>query len=355
MKILKYINKLLPLVKQKNNKNNFHNILVVSNTGLGDTILATPAIKTLRKSFPDINITFLLNKKIYPLFENFEYVDDFLLYSSGILNQLSLVKRLRKKKIDTIFLLHSNAPEDIFFSILSGASNILKMTDNINHEYKHIFLNTLSNTKEHIIEQKIDLIRVFQPTLVDTHMEISKKFAQEKNVLHKNETFKYIGLQLGAQDGYKMWPIEKFINVSQYLLNTQVCKIVLLGATSLEQELAFHLNKACEHNENIINMCGKSTLEELAFIIKELDVLVTNDTGTMHLAIALSTPTLSLFAPTDAQIYGPYQDAKLHDSIQKDGFFVNNVPKKQRTSEGMNLIETNEVIDLLQKRLKLND
>lgn len=355
MKILNYINKLLPLFKKRSNKKLFHNVLVVSNTGLGDTILATPAIKTLRKNFANINITFLIHKNIYPLFENFEYVDDFLFYSRGIIHQISLIKQLRQKKIDTIFLLHSNGPEDIFFSILSGAHNILKMTDNTNHEYRHIFLNTLSNKKQHIIEKKLDLIRVFQPTIIDTKMEISKKFILQNNILEKNNHYKYIGLQIGAQDSYKMWPIEKFIELSRYLLQTHSCYLVLLGSTSLEQELTTQLCQALNNPAYIINKCGKSNLTELAYIVKELNLLITNDTGTMHLAIALQTPTISLFGPTDSKIYGPYQDENLHDVIQKDGFFVNNVPKKQRTNQGMDLINISEVTTLIKKRFPTND
>ncbi|WP_331775632.1 glycosyltransferase family 9 protein [Sulfurospirillum sp. 1612] len=355
MKILNYVDKLLPLFKKRSDKKIFHNILVVSNTGLGDTILATPAIKTLRKNFKDIHITFLIHKNIYPLFENFEYVDDFLFYSRGIINQITLVKQLRKKKIDTIFLLHSNGPEDIFFSILSGACNILKMTSNKNHEYQHIFLNTLTSKKQHIIEEKLDLIRVFKPKIIDTKMEISKKFTLKKGILQKEKNYRYIGLQIGAQDSYKMWPIDKFIELSRHLLDTYSCKLVLLGATALEQKLTRHLSQALEDPTHIINKCGKSSLTELAYITKELDLLITNDTGTMHLAVALQTPTISLFGPTDSKMYGPYQDEKLHDIIQKDGFFVNSVPKKQRTNKGMDLISVAEVIALLERRLLKND
>ena len=65
MKLITQINKLLPYLKKPSNINTFHNVLVVSNTGLGDTILSTPAIISLRNSFPEINITFMVNKKMF--------------------------------------------------------------------------------------------------------------------------------------------------------------------------------------------------------------------------------------------------------------------------------------------------
>ena len=65
MKFIAQINKLLPYFKKPSDINSFDNILVVSNSGLGDTILSTPSIVSLRNSFPDINITFMVNKKMF--------------------------------------------------------------------------------------------------------------------------------------------------------------------------------------------------------------------------------------------------------------------------------------------------
>ena len=104
MNFLFKINKLLPYFKKKSNLQCLKKILVVSNTGLGDTILSTPAIITLKKSFPDKHITFMVHKKMFPLFKDFEYVDDFEIYRSGFFNQISTVLKLRKRRIDTIFL-----------------------------------------------------------------------------------------------------------------------------------------------------------------------------------------------------------------------------------------------------------
>ena len=82
----------------------------------------------------------------------------------------------------------------------------------------------------------------------------------------------------------------------------------------------------------------------MPILINDLDLLLTNDTGAMHLAIALQVETVSLFGPTDSKIYGPYQDYNFHKVIQVDGSFVNIVPKKQRGSDGMALISIDQVL-----------
>jgi ADP-heptose:LPS heptosyltransferase len=153
MKLLAKINKFLPSIKKSSDLNAFNNVLVVSNSGLGDTILSTPAIISLRRSHPNINITFLINKKMYPLFEGFEFIDGFIQYSSGLISQIRLIKEVKKKNIDTIFLFHSNGPEDIFFSVLSGATNILKMTYDPDHEFKKFFLNKCGSSLKHYVDK----------------------------------------------------------------------------------------------------------------------------------------------------------------------------------------------------------
>ena len=334
----------MPYFKKKSQKSNFTNILVVSNTGLGDTILGSPAIKSLRKSFPELQITFLINKSMYPLYKDFKYVDDFILFSTGIINQLKIIKQIRKRKIDTIFLLHSNGPEDIFFSILGGASTILKMTDDAHHPYRNIFLNASNTKHQHVIEKKLDLVRLYEPSILDTKMEISSYYKNRKiEKLSINTHTIIIGFQVGAQDSYKIWPIEKFIALAQKLDKTFQIQIVLLGASALEGKLTEKFVKEVNAKQEIINICCKTSIESLPTYIENLDLLITNDTGTLHLAIALKVKTISLFGPTDSKIYGPYQDLDLHTVIQKDGNFVNDRPKKKRTQEGIDLIQVDEV------------
>jgi len=344
MKLITQINKLLPYLKKPSNINTFHNVLVVSNTGLGDTILSTPAIISLRNSFPEINITFMVNKKMFPLFDGFEFVDSFVLYSSGFFSQLRIINNLRKRKIDTIFLFHSNGPEDIFFSVFSGAKNILKMTGNPNHEYKKIFLNTSNFTTKHNIENKLDLVRLFNPDKVYKKMHIPKHFYSENNYLKKDPGIKYIGMQLGAQDIYKMWPIDNFICLAEKICKEfSNIKFAMLGSTKYEQNLVKKFQLGFSKSDLLVNLCGDSSIQSLPKILNDLELVITNDTGTLHLAIALQIKTISLFGPTDSKIFGPYQDFNLHKLIQVDGSFVNNLPKKQRGQEGMELIDANQV------------
>lgn len=316
MKFLFKINKFLPSFKRKSNLLRFQNILVVSNTGLGDTILSTPAIRSLRESFPDINITFLISKKMFPLFQGFEYVDDFEIYKSGFFNQIRTVIKLRQRNIDTIFLFHSNGPEDVFFSILSGAVNILKMTDNINHQFKKCFSNEPNSTCQHDIEKKLDLVRIFKPKVIYKKLLIPRYFKEEFGFFEKDNNLIYIGFQLGAQDKYKIWPTANFVQLALKIYKeSSKFRFVLLGSTKNEIKIADEFCLTFGKENAVINLCGKSFINELPKIINDLELLVSNDTGTLHLAIAQGIKTVSLFGPTNPDEFGPYQDYNIHKVV----------------------------------------
>jgi ADP-heptose:LPS heptosyltransferase len=317
--------------------------VVISNTALGDTILSTPAIKSLKKSFPNNKIVAVLKSNYAPLFQNFKYIDKIIEYDGKYKDFFKTVVKLKKINPKISFIFHSNGPQDIQLSVLSGSDYILK------HPTKSYLKKYLSfdftKKQQHTIEDRLDLVRKVDGKVIDKTMEIGKILDNPKFDKFKN----YIGFQIGAADIYKMWPVDRFIELAKKLIKNGE-KIVIVG-TKHESKLADEIIDKVK-NENIINMCGNTNLIELANLVNNLKMLITNDTGTMHLAIALKTPTISLFSPTSPEEIGPYQDLNIHEVIQKDGSFIQKLPKKERDDSAMKLIDIDEVYE---SYLKLKD
>jgi len=126
-KIIILLNKILFKTRKKNSTAKpLKKVLIVSNTALGDTILTTPVIKTLRKSFPNIYITFMINKKIYPLFKDYEYVNEIIIYKKNFIGLLQQIFYIKRNNFDTIIFSHSNGPQDLFMALYMGTTNIIK-------------------------------------------------------------------------------------------------------------------------------------------------------------------------------------------------------------------------------------
>lgn len=140
-----------------------------------------------------------------------------------------------------------------------------------------------------------------------------KKHEQAKALLRENTPFentdRYIALQLGASDERRQWPVEYFAHLGNRLWHETGIMPVLLGSSG-EKKLAERYMR--ESNSPCADLTGKTDLPMLAAALRECTLLITNDTGTMHLAAAVGTPVLALFMAT-AQPWdtGPYMDGCL--------------------------------------------
>ncbi|MBI5583533.1 MAG: glycosyltransferase family 9 protein [Deltaproteobacteria bacterium] len=316
--------------------------LVVSSTAVGDTILSTPAIKSLRRSFPEAHITALFHKRVAPLFAAFPYVDDVVTYAGGYKHFWRTVQRLRQIRPEAALILHGNGPQDIPLAVFSGARFILKHPTET--EYKKYLSGRLEKRLQHVIEERLDLVRKVGGREVDTNLELPWVPGPElrkkvSGLLSPEKT--WIGFQIGAANVYKMWPIERFTALAERILGSDPDAAIAITGNQKEKKLADRV--AERFPDRVVNACGQFAIQEWPGLIRYLKLLVTNDTGTLHLAVALKTPTLSLFSATDSRLIGPYQDPGFHRVIQKEGGFVQRLPKEQRTDEAMRLITVDEV------------
>jgi len=318
---------------------NPRSILVVASTALGDVLLCTPAIQSLRRSFPDARITVLMHKNYIPLFESCDFIDLIVPYHGGYRRFVSTVIALRKARPDVALILHGNGPQDIQLCALSGAPYIFKHPNR--SPLRYLLSAELQRKKAHTIENKLELVRAIGGKELTTRMAVptpheermAEKFAEYQGA---------VGFQMGAADRYKMWPVEHFAELARRILDHDPQRRIILTGIASERPLGEELKKLCP-DERIVNLCGETSIVELPYLLKTLSLLVTNDTGTMHLAIALEVPTLSLFSATPAQRLGPYRDQTIHRVIQKNGLFIQKLPKKARNDQAMKLIKTDEV------------
>ncbi|RLA86406.1 MAG: lipopolysaccharide heptosyltransferase II [Deltaproteobacteria bacterium] len=111
-----------------------------------------------------------------------------------------------------------------------------------------------------------------------------------------------IAFNTGANYGEaKCWPREKFAELGKLLIKDGF-EIILLGT---QKEMRRNKEIATRISHRVTNLTGKTSLSELAALLTKISCLVTNDTGTMHLASALGTPVVAIFGSTDPNITGP--------------------------------------------------
>ncbi len=350
MKILKSLDKRETNLKYFTPEQ-IKNILVVSSTAIGDTLLSTPAIRAVRERYPHAKITAHFNIKNLELFENNPHIDGIIPYYGGYKKFFKTIGEFRKHKFDLALIFHGNEPQATPMAYLSGARFILKWP--IPKQYGFLLSNYGIDmpAEIHNIDVKLGIASLAGCTtnekkmVLIPHMDDRRLVAEYMRDKDRVKEDIIIGFQVGAANKYKMWPSHNFVALGKKLLKDNV-RIIVIGCKK-EKDLCGAVANGI--GEGALSVAGEVSLRQLGVLIKHMDLLVTNDTGAMHIAIATNTRTVSLFCPTEHRALGPAQDLHLHRIVRKDRPCNPCVTKKCKNPFCMEMITVDEVFDAIQE------
>ncbi len=322
-KVLKHLDRRETDIRHLN-PSEIKKILVVSSTAIGDTLLSTPAIRAIRKRYPQAKIFAHFNIKNMELFRNNPYIDGTIPYYGGYKKFLTTVKEFRRHKFDCVLIFHGNEPQASPMAYLSGARFIIKLP--LPKKYSFLLSNSsisTGNIKDcHAIDVRLKVASLAgcaeggreMDLIVEEDDRSSIEQYIEKLGISEDKTI--VGFQAGAATKYKMWPAEYFIELGKRLASYKKDLLILLTGSGKERDLCRQIAQGI--GECAISTAGEISLRQLCALLEKMAFLVTNDTGTMHMAIALKTRTISLFCPTSSKGIGPVQDLHLHKVIDKN-------------------------------------
>jgi ADP-heptose:LPS heptosyltransferase len=291
--------------KQKQPKERF---LIVSTTALGDTLWATPSIRALRQKYPHAYIAVLTSPIGKAVLEYNRHIDElFILQKPFLLRYVQIYRALKKKQIDTVFIFHTSQRFVLPFCSLLGPRQIIGSSQ-INKGLDFLLTHPIPLQPEHEIQRRLAIISQTGTIPLSPHMEINlhpKDLAEADAFLsvHQLPSFlPLIGLHPGAKDKFKQWDPDCFIEVGNRLARHIGAKIIVTG-TPIERPLVQYI---AERIQGALTLPDAFSLRALAALMKKLSLFISNDTGPMHVAYAMGTPTVSLFTATHSQLCGPY-------------------------------------------------
>jgi ADP-heptose:LPS heptosyltransferase len=334
-------------------------ILVVSSTAIGDTLLSTPAIRSVRERYPQARIVAHFNIKNMELFENNPHIDEIIPYHGGYKKIFSTIMKFRKHKFDLALIFHGNEPQATPMAYLSGAKFIVKVPGTSEYGFLLSNINQTSQWENLTrgVEQRLKTAELAGCRISDKRMvlPIEKDGESAVNEFLENsgisDTDSIIGFQAGASTLSRMWFPDRFAELGKKLINSYPeLKIILTGSP----EEYDHCRKIADAiGEKTIVSAGKIPLKYIPALLRRFRVLVSGDTGIMHMSIAVGTPVIALFAVADAKKSGPYYDMEKHIVIQKERTCEPCVSKKCKHQTCMENISIDEVFDALSSHLKL--
>ena len=289
-------------LRKKNKIDAPKKILFIKMWSIGDGILTLPLIKAAKLKYPEAQIDVLSHKRLNHLFDNNKNISNLILFNDN----LKEIKPLYKKydlSIDTDPYLNSSA----LITWYSGKASL-----GFSHSVRSKLFDTTSEFKEqHTFQNYVDLLEKIN---IQTNKELEKIQTDNETkerveeILKENNLDNFIvGISPGVGESgrTRMWPLEKFAKLIDYLIENKKAKIVIIdGPDNLE--VAEKLTNLTKHP--ITNLAGKTTKKESLYLIEKCDLFISNDTGPMHMAAAQKTRTIGIFGPNTPIRWAPYGD-----------------------------------------------
>lgn len=289
--LLKFFCKILPIPKHPPK----NRILVVSTTALGDTLWATPSLESLRKSFPSAYIGVLTSSIGYEVLKTNPYINKLFLLKEPLLPRFfSLWKALYKEHFDTVLIFHASQRLTLPLCSIIGASRIIG-TSGINKGLDNLLTHPLKPAYEHEILRRLRMVEQIGGKI---HTQTLSFFPEKATT--SLPPGKWIAIHPGSKDAFKRWPARHFITVGK-ALQAKGYRILISGNKE-ERRLLEEVSK--EITDSKILEAG--SLHAFANSLTQIDLLISNDTGPVHLACALNVPTIALYGPTDPHLCGPH-------------------------------------------------
>jgi heptosyltransferase-2 len=316
----KALNKDEMLEVWKNSKT----ICVLSASGIGDSIMATPLIEEIKRCRLGSRLIVVSTVTCALVFKGNPNIDLIMRYTYGIQYFFSFVLllfKLRKEHINVLFAAQpSNTIRHSLITAFSNAKIRLKHSydyvDSSERDFSFVYSKLLpDNMERHRVELNLDLLRFLGEEIQEN--SIYPSFIVSKEVSEKIETLletnddnrdtkKLIAIHPGGGRENKRWSPERFAELGKILIKDGFT-ISLIGGES-EKSLADNIAEKIDKNV-VFNFTGKFSLEETAALLKKVFCLISNDTGIMHLATAVRIPVIALFGPTDFRHIGPFSKA----------------------------------------------
>ena len=282
--------------RRPQHSHSYRRILISRTDRLGDVLLSTPVIKNLRANMPSAYIAMMVNSSVKEAVEGNPYLDEVIPFDKkgehkGVINSIRFSNQLKKKNFDLALILH---PANRVHLILFFA----RIKRRYGYDRKLGFLNThiLKHAKQfgrkHEIEYTLDFLRElgfsdFDTSLyMPTYQEAERWADDLLKKLQPKSGQPIIAIHPQASCPSKMWPTEYFTKLIDSIIDIYNPKIIQVGKEIDSKKI----------HKDVENLSGVTNISQLASIIKRSSLFISNDSGPVHLAVALGVPVISIFS-----------------------------------------------------------
>jgi len=296
------IKSLVALCTPKKKPFDAKRFLIVSTTALGDTLWATPALAALRAGHKEAHISVLTSPIGREVLLHNPHIDTlFVLQEPAIRSLCLLFRTLKKKQFSHILIFHTSQRPVLPCMALLGPE-VLMGSMGLNKGLDGLLTHCLPvNPRAHEIERRLEMVSAVGGVIGSKEIELYVSERDRELAVLDLLGPPLIALHPGAKDAFKQWPASHFIELGRRL-HASFNATILVTGTPGEQALVDAIASQIPKARGITHL----PLRAFAALLQKADLMVSNDTGAMHVAFAMRTPTIALFTPTNPIHCGPF-------------------------------------------------
>jgi len=278
-------------------------ILIMRLDRIGDVLLSTPVIEALRGAYPQSRIAMMVRPQARAIVEGNPYLDEFIIYDKGGAHSspwqtLKFALALRKKNFDIALILHpTNRSHAIAF--LAGIPKRVGWNAKCGFLLTDKLLDERHRGVMHESDYALEIVRLLgvkigqrPPLYFPVSAQDEKTIGNFLSLVGIRGDDNLIAIHPGASCPSKVWPPKRFAEVADKLAAEFKAKIVILSGAD-DVRLCDQMQKSMK--TQAISLAGKTSLGELGALLKRCRLFISNDSGPVHLAVALKTPVIAIF------------------------------------------------------------
>lgn len=285
-------------------------ILIRGPNWVGDSVLAIPAMKAVRARFPETEITLMVRPWVAGIFKDAPFIDH--LWSeprpAGIAEWIRVTGTIRKGRFDLALLL----PNSFESAVMTFLGRVPQRVGYATDGRGWLLTNSLkpASEKHHQVQYYLALASALSAEITQPSISIEandeEKAAAARLLASEGIPLgrRYLVLNPGAAYGSaKRWSEEGFAAAGDILAGEMDMDAVIVGS-EVERSLAESIKSRMQCRVAVL--AGRTSLETLVGVISGSSLMLTNDSGPMHIAAALGIPTVAIFGATDDRVTGPW-------------------------------------------------
>lgn len=280
----------------------YKKILIVRTDRIGDVVLTTPVVKTLREHFFDTYITMLVSSSTKDLIAGLEGLDNILVDDrdgrhQGVFGFWRLVNDIKKERFDLVFIFHTKKRTNLACAL----AGIPERIGYKNEKYGFLLTKQLEDSRhlgrKHEVEYCLDVLEAIgikekgvslSLPINSQAVRVLKDWLVKEGIVNQQ----LVVLHPGSSCPTKCWPVKLFGELAKALGEYRHVSVVVVGDGSCRDAARQIKRYAGNH---VIDVSGNLSLPVLTALFKESAVIVSNDSGPVHIAAAVRTPVISLF------------------------------------------------------------